>query len=131
MAKAKQETSLVMNDATGVITSFDAKEYVDQGYAFARDFKFPEDGIGLRGKFNGHGGIISVTDPKTGVVNELDTWRITDPSGAIEWRVLGGKGLDRQLRPIAPGSLVVIKYLGKKDIGKGHMMHDYAVGVKA
>ena len=101
------------------------------GYAFVRDFKFPDDGKQLRGSYVGPGAPIEFADANTGEVKTLKTWRVKAPNGKIEWRVIGGAGLDKQLQPLTAGNKVAIAYLGKKDIGRGHMMHDYAVGVSA
>lgn len=120
------------HDDTGLLANrADAISLIkDGGYSIQRDFKFPEDGTALRGKYIGPGAIIHVdSQSRPGEKDAIRTWLVESPSGDVTWQVMGSVGLDKYMVH-SSGTHIIIVFNGEKALGKGRKMNDFTVAAK-
>lgn len=89
------------------------------------------DGNGVRGIFLGEGGPVEVTDPDTGEIRALGTWRIrVQPQLVI--RILDSARLRSDLAKLATDGTVRVRVmrLGVKNTSRGRRVTDYVTGVE-
>lgn len=85
-----------------------------------------EEGQGIRGRFLGSGPPVELTDPVTGELKELGTWRIELRAGIVA-RLLDSARLRVELRSATLGRRVRIARLGTLRTSKGRNVTDYLV----
>lgn len=91
-----------------------------------------EVGAGIEGVFLGKGGPVDVTDPATGEVRALDTWRIK-VAPRIVLRLLDGARLKGEFttKPVDGSVRVRVGKLGSVKTKRGMNVTDYFVGYLA
>lgn len=88
------------------------------------------DGQGVRGAFLGAGGPVEISDPLTGEVRPLGTWRVR-VAASVVIRLLDSARLRSDLcnLPTDGSAHVRIMRVGSVDTKRGRRVTDYVVGV--
>lgn len=85
-----------------------------------------DNGQGVRGEFLGVGPTVEVSDPVTGEVRDLPTWRI-EVKKDIVIRLLDSSQLGREFKTMTVGTRVRVIKLGQVDTRKGRRVNDFIV----
>lgn len=140
MAQAKKEagTELArMDDVDGPLASGDAitkfsgsaKDLIDEGFS-AEVIHTLQDGEAIRGVFAGPGGAVEVSDPNTGELRQLPTWRVRAKDGGLVVSLLGAAQLNARLAGVAVGTEIFVQRKGKTRTTKGRNCNNYLVFTK-
>jgi hypothetical protein len=85
------------------------------------------DGQGIRGLFLGAGPLVEMTDPATGEVRPVGTWRFEVRPGIIV-RLLGGARLDAEFKSMEAGKVRVrVARIGQVSTRRGRRVTDYLI----
>lgn len=88
-----------------------------------------DDGQMMRGIYRGPGGTVDVTNPATGEVGPVGTWRVQHPTNEqVVALILGCAKLNRFFGGIPIGSEVTIVRRGSVRSNSGRVVNDYVTG---
>lgn len=116
---------------TGIVqASPDADLLLADGYSSEMVHTL-QDGETIKGVFLGRGGNVEVSDPNTGEMREIPTWRVRSKSGAVTINLLGASQLNARLAGLVEGTNLVISRRGKSRTARGRNVNNYLIFTKA